>query len=85
MEYKTIDPRAVEQQSADALNRLIAHLRAFHNCRQQLDHVQDMVGGDATHNDSTANHACRLLDKAMENLDTALAIVVEVRLREIAW
>jgi hypothetical protein len=83
MDFTTTEMRAIEQASADDLNRLMAHLRAFQECRRQLDHVQDLVNGDATHHASPANDALRLLDRARNDLDVALALVVGIRMKEI--
>jgi|AmaraimetFIIA100_FD_contig_121_154574_length_1385_multi_5_in_0_out_0_3 prephenate dehydratase len=83
MNFTTTECRAIEQASADALNLLMAHLHAFHECRKQLERVEDLVNGDATHHASPANDALRLIDKAKNDLDVALALVVGVRLKEI--
>jgi len=83
MNFTPTECRAIERVSAETLNLLIAQLNIFNDCRRQLDNVQDAICGDCTHNASPANDASRLVDKAIENIDKALALVVEVRLREI--
>jgi hypothetical protein len=83
MDYSPTECRAIEQASADSLNLLMDHLRIFSECRKQLEHIEEEVSGDATHHPSGANQALRLIEGARKNLDEALALVVEVRLRGI--
>jgi len=83
MNFTPTECRAIERTQADDLNRLMAHLRAFHECRRQLKYVEELVNGDATDNASNANDALRLLERARNNLDEALALDVKVRMKQI--
>jgi hypothetical protein len=83
MEYTPADCRAIEQESASALNLLMVHMHAFHECRKQLENVEELLEGEATHNASPANDALRLIERARESLDKALVIVVGIRMRRI--
>jgi hypothetical protein len=78
MEYKTLDPRTSEQLSADALNRLMAHLRAFYECQMKLSYLHELVdcAGDA-------EEACEKIRTAEELLAWALSNDVRFRLQEI--
>jgi len=84
MNFTPSECRAIEQASAEDLNLLMDQLRAFSECQKQLEHVEDAVNGDATHQPSDANRALRLIEKARNDLNAALALAVGVRLRAIA-
>jgi hypothetical protein len=83
MNFTPTECRAIEQRSAEDLNLLMDQLRAFYECQKQLEHVEGAVSGDATHQPSNANRALTLIEKARNDLNTALALVVGVRLRQM--
>jgi hypothetical protein len=83
MNFTPSECRAIEQRSAEDLNLMMDQLRAFYECQKQLEHVEGAVSGDATHQPSDANRALRLIEKARNDLNVAMALVVGVRLREI--
>jgi len=78
MEYKRLDPRTSEQLSADALNRLMAHLHAFYECHRKLSCLHELI--DIPDNTEAA---VRAVERAQEYLAKALAIDVGFRLQEI--